>query len=93
MSFPIPVRLKAVQLNQPIRMTVKDLNEPARMGVQTPIVTSSVEDYTGPYAVTPGDSRQVLRTNNRRTTQDIVVEPIPQNYGKITYNGSVITVS
>ena len=93
MSFPIPVRMKVAQLNQPIRMSVMDLNEPVWMGVQTPIVASAVEDYAGPYAITPGDSQQVLSTKNRRTTDDIVVGPIPQNYGRITYNGSVITVS
>lgn len=32
-------------------------------------------------------------TENKTTQQNIVINPIPSNYGLITWNGSVITVS
>ena len=51
------------------------------------------EPYTGPYSVTPSQEQQIIPVANKTPTRDIVVEPIPQNYGLITYNGSVITVS
>ena len=49
--------------------------------------------YDGVYEVTPSEQEQVLRTGLRALSQDIVVNPIPSNYGLITYDGSAITVS
>lgn len=50
-------------------------------------------NYTGTYEVTPTSEVQVLPTENRTLTRDIVINPIPSNYGLITWNGSVLTVS
>ena len=55
--------------------------------------SGSVEDYTGPYTVTPSLSTQTLSTQNKRTTQNITINPIPSNYGLITWNGSFLKVS
>lgn len=52
-----------------------------------------VDLYDGPTEVTPGEDRQVLRTANKTVIQDIIVNPIPSNYGLITWNGSTLTVS
>lgn len=49
--------------------------------------------YSGPYTVTPTQSQQVLSTENMKMSQNVVVEPIPSNYGLITWNGSTLTVS
>ena len=49
--------------------------------------------YAGPYAVTPSQQTQVLSIDGMQATQDIVVNPIPSNYGLITYNGSTLMVS
>lgn len=51
------------------------------------------ETYTGETSVTPSEEEQVLQTNGLYVPSNITVAPIPSNYGKITYNGSVITVS
>lgn len=51
------------------------------------------EEYEGSYEVTPGPDAQILETADRWLTQDIVINPIPNNYGLITWDGSVITVS
>ena len=50
-------------------------------------------DYTGPYEVTPSEETQMLPTTNRTLESSIVINPIPSNYGLITWNGSFITVS
>ena len=50
-------------------------------------------DYSGPYTVTPSDQQQVLQTASRTLEDNIVIEPIPNNYGLITWDGSTITVS
>ena len=53
----------------------------------------NVPTYTGTYEVTPSDQTQTLSTNGKKMAADVVVNPIPSNYGLITWDGSVITVS
>ena len=57
------------------------------------INTGSAPPYEGDYEVTPKAEEQTLPTANRLLNKNIVVKPIPQNYGLITYNGYEITVS
>lgn len=49
--------------------------------------------YTGELTVIPSAQVQVLETAGLLVPENIVVEPIPSNYGLITWNGSTITVS
>ena len=49
--------------------------------------------YRGATTIIPSRSKQTLNTNGCVMTQDIVVESIPSNYGLITWNGAVLTVS
>lgn len=49
--------------------------------------------YTGAYEVTPTRETQTLATENLMMTDNVIVNPIPPQYGLITYNGSIITVS
>ena len=49
--------------------------------------------YDGATEVTPSAATQVLQTERKVLRQDIVVNPIPSNYGLITWNGSVLMVS
>lgn len=69
----------------------------ASMGVLigSPIVKEyvDVETYTGDYEVTPSPEAQTLNTAGKRMAREVVVNPIPNNYGLITWNGSVLTVS
>ena len=66
------------------------------MGVTlgTPVVKEyvDVQTYTGEYEVTPSAETQTLNTEGLRLTRNVTVNPIPQNYGLITYNGAVLTV-
>lgn len=50
-------------------------------------------NYDGPYEVTPSQSTQTLPTANKTLLNNVTVNPIPSNYGLITWNGSVLTVS
>lgn len=49
--------------------------------------------YTGETVVTPGLTAATLPTANTTVYSDIVINPIPSNYGLITWNGSTLTVS
>lgn len=69
----------------------------ASMGVTlgTPVVKEyvDVQTYTGEYEVTPSAETQTLDTAGLRLTRPVTVNPIPQNYGLITWNGAFLTVS
>lgn len=49
--------------------------------------------YTGETTVTPSASEQRLATTGLLVPRDIIINPIPSNYGLITWNGSTLTVS
>ena len=49
--------------------------------------------YEGEYEVTPSGSEQILETDLLYMRGNITVKPIPNNYGLISWNGSVMTVS
>lgn len=61
-------------------------------GVSKPIM-AQVEEYTGDYEFTPTRRTQVIEIANKKATADIIINPIPRNYGLVTWNGSVLTVS
>lgn len=51
------------------------------------------DGYTGQTVVTPTASEQVLATAGLMVAENIIINPIPSNYGLITWNGSTLTVS
>lgn len=51
------------------------------------------EVYDGPTEVTPSGIAQILNTSGKEMASNITVNPIPSNYGLITWNGTVLTVS
>lgn len=57
-----------------------------------PTVTP-VEEYDGAYEFTPTQAMQTIEIENLKATQNITINPIPSNYGLITWNGSTLTVS
>lgn len=60
-----------------------------------PVVKEFIEmpTYAGEYSVVPSSEAQILETSKKQLTDNIVIEPIPQNYGLITWNGAFLTVS
>ena len=65
----------------------------ASLDVGTGIYAQIGEHYQGAYNVTPSDTAQVLDTSGLIMDGNITVDPIPSNYGLITWDGSTITVS
>lgn len=57
------------------------------------VYTMHIDQYDGEYEVTPAGYPQVLPTQGKMMTQDMVVDPIPSNYGLITWDGLYLTVS
>ena len=62
-------------------------------GTVIKVVQHDLPVYTGETNITPSTSEQVLATAEKVVTRNIVINPIPSNYGLITWNGSTLTVS
>jgi len=48
--------------------------------------------YTGPLHVTPNDETQELQTAFRKMPGNVVVDPVPDSYGHISWNGVSLRV-
>ena len=70
-----------------------DLAEDGEFGSFTTIHVVDWPYYTGPTEVTPAAEAQILSTEDTIVSTDITINPIPSNYGLITWDGSVLTVS
>lgn len=57
------------------------------------IKVRDIDYYTGSYEVTPSQETQVLNTYGLGMSKNVTINPIPSNYGLITWNGSYLTVS
>ena len=63
------------------------------VGIITKVVERDLPVYTGDTEITPSEEEQVLATAEKVVTRNIVINPIPSNYGRITWNGATLTVS
>lgn len=76
-----------------IPLRVGETGEVVRAEVSPPFMPVYPDEYTGAYEVTPSQLPQVLPTAGRSLAQNVTINPIPSNYGLITWNGSTLTVS
>ena len=51
-----------------------------------------MDEFPVPYEVTPGAATQTLGTRGLLMTSDLVVAPIPSNYGVVTWDGSILSI-
>jgi len=67
------------------------LPEAGEMGVVTAF--REYPAYTGPLEFTPSEEQQTIDAAGKAVLENLVINPIPNNYGLITWDGRVITVS
>lgn len=88
----IPVTLTVSETDYTLQVSVED-GMSAALSVDTAIQLVDGEHYEGEYTVTPSATEQTLATEGLVMTQNVTITPIPNNYGLITWDGSVLTVS
>lgn len=49
--------------------------------------------FQGEYAYTPSEEIQIVPIGGKTALQNIKINPVPSNYGLITWDGLVLTVS
>lgn len=81
------------RLSPPGRITGKLTGASALSGALSVPYYILPPEYHGPVTVVPSAERQTLTTHDLYMVNDITIEPIPDNYGLITWNGSTLTVS
>lgn len=54
---------------------------------------SSKDEYMGSYEVIPSEEEQSLSTTDKILTRDVIIKPIPNNYGLITWNGATLMIT
>ena len=79
--------------NETFKVSVSSSSVTIPVGFDCKIVYTDLPNYDGEYEFVPSSDRQVISTHDHSLLQDIVIDPIPDNYGRISWNGSVITVS
>lgn len=50
------------------------------------------DPYEGNYTITPTQQRIELQTKDKRMTENIVINPIPHNFGRIIWNGAFLKI-
>lgn len=72
--------------------TVEVTSQRHEIGVTTGILPIT-DIYGGAYEITPSAAPQTLETAHLMMRENVVINPIPSNYGLITWNGATLTVS
>lgn len=80
---------------QPQKVKISINQKSMGIGINNQIAREVIDldPYEGEYVITPNNETQTLLTKNLRMTNNVIVNPIPSNYGLITWNGSFLTIS
>lgn len=89
----ITIPMTVATYDETLPMDVTSSEETFSMDIGAEYAIASVDQYEGSYEFTPSEQAQTISISGEMATRDIVVNPIPNNYGLITYNGTTITVS
>lgn len=91
-----PVLMTVEMIDREYQMTVEAYEQEYQMTAEVTVVMSDgrvYEEYDGSYEIMPTSEPQVLGTSGLVMKEDVVVNPIPSNYGLITWDGANLMVS
>lgn len=86
--------MKATIIYRPAKASVMFSAPSAEISTGQQIARAFIERpaYDGPVSVVPGEQEQTLQTAGLAVLNNITVQPIPSNYGRIAWNGQTLTV-
>lgn len=91
--IPVTVPLSIAEDTANISLEVAADAQQIPLEVGMAITPVSGEPYDGLYTITPAGVRQTIPAAGLYAREDFIVEAIPNNYGLITWDGSVLTVA
>lgn len=62
------------------------------LGTITKVTEHDLPSYTGPTVITPSEETKVLATSEKAVSQNIIINPVPDNYGRLIWAGGILTV-
>lgn len=62
---------------------------PARQEV-VGILASGFTPYSGENVITPTESEQILNTSGKSMSVDVIINPIPDNYARMSWDGTIL---
>lgn len=87
------MNLTATYRPQKISVSIDPQTTSVTLGTSVVKEYVDVKTYTGIYEITPSDETQTLDVEGMRMSRPLTVNPIPSNYGLVTWNGAILTVS
>lgn len=87
----VPVTMSATDTTASVELSEGITERDVEVGISVTVIEAP--DYTGEYVFTPSSEAQTISISGYRATQDIIINPVPPDYGKITWDGSTLMVS
>lgn len=87
----IPMQVSVSEVLLPVAVAVSAVNLPVNVAASYQMREGEI--YDGPYEFTPTQETQTVSTAEKLLLENIIINPIPNNYGLITWNGAIMTVS
>lgn len=80
-------------VDAPARLVVSE-GASARLVPSSPIIIEEIhaEPYSGSYDINPSEEDQVLPTALTEPQRNITVRAVPANYGRLIWDGHILTV-
>lgn len=69
-----------------------DIQQDGEAGEVIKVVDYDHPIYDGPIEITSSRETQVLETQEKILITNIIVNPIPENYGRLLWTGNTLTV-
>lgn len=79
--------------NESVNFDVDFYSENAFAAEMNPVIKVYPDVYEGSYEYTPTNDTQIVEAKNMTLADNIVINPIPSNYGLISWSGLGIRVS
>lgn len=84
--------LVRIRSGTPIRIDSVSADDVSLMEVKIERMSYPAKRYEGSYEFTPTDEAQTIAIAGQIAEQNITINPVPQNYGRIEWNGSTLRV-
>lgn len=84
--------LVRIRSGTPIRIESVSADDVSLMEVKIERMSYPAKRYEGSYEFTPSDEEQTILISGQIAEQNIRIKPVPQNYGRIEWDGSTLRV-
>ena len=91
--IPLVVNCTVAESTQQYNMTVSEQTVAVDAEISVQIVAGITPEFEGDYEYTPRSESITIPCAEYKMLDNITINPVPSNYGLITWNGAFLTVS